>query len=207
MSMSTKLWIPKIGRVHQLNVVGLFNRAVRKVHDHGRPKPTENLHWIGKLLSASEGGGYDIKNAGIVGQTVSWGEQDVFQHINNVAYLRWFENARVNLFYNVADEHPEMLEFFDPTKGVGPVMRSVELAWRRPIVYPDRITVVHKVGPITEPDRFVLHGVVVSHNQKVVAARIKETLVCIDQDGRKAPIPIKVRSIMEDWIKEQNLST
>lgn len=145
-----------------------------------------------------------MSKAGIVGQSVAWGDQDLFCHVNNVVYLKWFETARVNLFYNVADQYPEMLELFKPANGTSCVIRSAELAWRRSIVYPDRITVVHKVGPLRDPDRFVLQGVVISHNQKVVAARIKEVLVCIDQQGKKAPIPPRVKEIMELWIKEQD---
>jgi len=29
---------------------------------------------------------------------VQWGEMDAFQHVNNVAYLRWFESARIAYF-------------------------------------------------------------------------------------------------------------
>lgn len=201
--MSIKLWIPRAWRAP--HIARFVNRQViRSAHNHGRPNPSEKLEWISELLNTSEGGGYDLNKAGILGQTISWGEQDVFQHVNNVVYLKWFENARVNLFYNEADDHPELLDFFNPTKGVGPVIRSAEIAWRRPVVYPDRITVVHKVGPLEHPDRFVLYGVIISHNQKVVAARIKEVLVCIDEEGKKAPIPPKVRDTMQKWINEQD---
>ena len=37
----------------------------------------------------------DIKFPFPIRQQVLWGEMDVFQHINNVAYFRYFETGRV----------------------------------------------------------------------------------------------------------------
>jgi acyl-CoA thioesterase FadM len=97
------------------------------------------------------------------------------------------------------------MDSFMSASGVGPIIRSVDLAWRYPITYPDTVTVIHKQVPITEPDRFVLHGVVVSHNARKVAARIKETIVTVDYDsgGVKAPIPEHVRLAFESRLQEQ----
>lgn len=90
-------------------------------------------------------------------------------------------------------------------KGVGPIIRSCNLAWRYAITFPDNVTVVHKVEPLEHSDRFLLKGVVVSHNARKVAARITEVLVTVDYDkgGVKAPIPDGIRKVLEDRIALQ----
>ncbi|ANB12303.1 hypothetical protein AWJ20_552 [Sugiyamaella lignohabitans] len=90
-------------------------------------------------------------------------------------------------------------------QGVGPIIRSVELAWRYPVRFPDTITVVHKLEPVTEKDRFILKGVVVSHKAKKVAARISETIVTVDysKGGTKAPIPEYILKVFDKILVRQ----
>lgn len=118
--------------------------------------------------------------------------------------------ARVNMFRGFINEHPNQgfETFMDPVE-VGPIVRSVELAWRYPIQFPDTITVIHKLLPLTKPDRFELKGVVVSHKAKKVAARIHEQIVTVDYSngGIKAEIPETVKSAFETRLKEQENST
>ncbi|CAN6657879.1 hypothetical protein TRVA0_030S00782 [Trichomonascus vanleenenianus] len=165
-----------------------------------------DVEWIQDLLNKTEGGGYIVGNAGIFGQKVAWGDLDSFQHVNNVVYLKWFETARVNGFAKMAQDMPGIgfETFMDPV-GVGPIMRSANIAWRYPITFPDTISVFHKLLPITEKDRFLLAGVVVSHNARKVACRITETIVTVDYDkgGIKAPIPDSIREGFNRILEEQ----
>lgn len=153
-----------------------------------------------KILK-SEGGGYNLEHGGLIDYPVAWGDMDSFNHINNVKYLRYFESARVNLFRKFAEDYPDVQEIqkFMTTDGIGPIVRSVELAWRYPIKYPDTITVIHKVSDISS-DRFFLDGIVISHKAQKVAARIKECIVTVDyrEGGVKAEIPDSVRKILQD---------
>ncbi len=58
-----------------------------------------------------------------------WSDMDAYQHINNVAFLAYFEIARVNLFF----EHPT----HDAETGMrrGLVVYSHQITYRRPVVY------------------------------------------------------------------------
>jgi len=58
-----------------------------------------------------------------------WSDMDAYQHINNVAFLGYFEMARVNLFF----EHPT----HDTKTGLrrGLVVASHEIAYKRSVVY------------------------------------------------------------------------
>src|SRR3954453_16526943 len=58
-----------------------------------------------------------------------WSDMDAYQHINNVAFLGYFEMARVNLFF----EHPT----HDAETGMRPglVVHSHEITYKRPVEY------------------------------------------------------------------------
>jgi acyl-CoA thioester hydrolase len=58
-----------------------------------------------------------------------WSDMDAYQHINNVAFLGYFEMARVNLFF----EHPTHDERTGMRRGL--VVHSHEIAYKRSVVY------------------------------------------------------------------------
>lgn len=181
--------------------------SISSVIDQRAAKQKEDAVWMEKLLKETEGGGYILSQAGMFAEPVTWGDHDTFDHVNNVRYLKWFETARVNLFNSLVEHYPgHGFETFMTTKGVGPIIRSVELAWRYPIRYPDQVTVLHKLEPITQPDRFILKGVVVSHKARKVAARISEVVVTVDytKGGVKAPIPEQIAKAFNHRLELQS---
>jgi acyl-CoA thioester hydrolase len=58
-----------------------------------------------------------------------WSDMDAYQHINNVAFLGYFETARVNLFF----EHPTHDERTGMRRGL--VVHSHEVTYKRSVVY------------------------------------------------------------------------
>jgi acyl-CoA thioester hydrolase len=58
-----------------------------------------------------------------------WSDMDAYQHINNVAFLGYFEMARVNLFF----EHPTHDERTGLRRGL--VVASHEIAYKRSVIY------------------------------------------------------------------------
>ncbi len=49
---------------------------------------------------------------------LAWGEMDAFQHVNNVAYFRYFESARIAYFSKL-----DLLMLMNQT-GIGPILKS-----------------------------------------------------------------------------------
>src|SRR5437879_13924787 len=92
---------------------------------------------------------------------VVWGEMDSYRHVNNVVYFRYFESARLEYF--------RRLDWFafERTTGVGPILVTTQARFRRPLTYPDTISVGARVIALAE-DRFTLEHVVVSHAQQAV---------------------------------------
>ncbi len=58
-----------------------------------------------------------------------WSDMDAYQHVNNVAFLGYFEMARVNLFF----EHPSHDEKTGMRRGL--VVHSHEIRYERSVVY------------------------------------------------------------------------
>lgn len=67
---------------------------------------------------------------GLEGQQVVWGEQDSFQHVNNVTYIRYAESSRVNwattFAVNVDPEHRKAWAELMTPKSVGLIMKSIK---------------------------------------------------------------------------------
>jgi acyl-CoA thioester hydrolase len=58
-----------------------------------------------------------------------WSDMDAYQHINNVAFLGYFEMARVNLFF----EHPTHDEKTGMRRGL--VVHAHQITYKRPVEY------------------------------------------------------------------------
>jgi acyl-CoA thioester hydrolase len=127
----------------------------------------------------------------IVTQAVVWGDMDSYQHVNNVVYFRYFENARLEYF--------RRLDWFNLEKaiGVGPILQATSARFRKPLTYPDTISIGARVQEIGD-DRFLLQHVIVSHKLVAVATEGLGTIVTYDYTNqRKVPVPDEVRRRIE----------
>jgi len=123
---------------------------------------------------------------------VLWGDQDAFAHVNNVAYLRWCETARVDYLRRIG-LFPDL-----PPQGVGPILASLNCDYRMPLNYPDLVQIGTRVTAIGNSSLRMEHRLVgVSLNQ--VAAEAASTLVVFDyQLGKPVPVSAVVRSAVGD---------
>lgn len=66
---------------------------------------------------------------------LDWGEQDIFGHVNNVAYFKYIQAGRVNFW--------ESMPNFDryASEGIGPMLASAKCDFKRPLFYPGQISV------------------------------------------------------------------
>ncbi|MGA2403282.1 MAG: thioesterase family protein [Syntrophobacteraceae bacterium] len=128
----------------------------------------------------------------IVEFPVVWGEMDALGHVNNVAFFRYFENARVVYFDRV-----KLWEFMEKT-GIGPILASTQCRFRAPLSYPDVVSVGASVSDIG-PDRFTMKYSVASHRLSKIAAEGEGVLVIYDyRNNRKVPVPAELkRSILD----------
>ena len=74
----------------------------------------------------------------VVEQAVAWGEMDSYEHVNNVVYFRYFENARLEYFRRLN------WFAFEKETGIGrstAVKRRCDPFSMRPLTYPDTILI------------------------------------------------------------------
>lgn len=132
---------------------------------------------------------------------VAWGEMDAFGHVNNMFYLRYFENARIVWFDRVGIA-------LDPQRhGVGPIIARADVTFRRPLTHPDRLRV--EVGCVRlGGSSLTLHHRVWSRSQAgddgapVLAAEGEAVVVLLDYEAGRSvtvdePTRARIRALQD----------
>lgn len=170
-----------------------------------------------RRLSAGSEGFLTGGRRGLEGQQVVWGEQDSFQHVNNVQYVRWAESSRVNWATNFAARAGDpararqWAELMTP-RSVGLILKSIRVDYKFPMTYPDRVSVYHRLrhppSAQPSPSSLVLDAVVFSHRHRRVSARVEEDVVIYDyRAARKTEMPAFMRDVLEDTFEQQQAET
>lgn len=119
--------------------------------------------------------------------TVAWGEMDALNHVNNVVYFRYFENARLHCFSEL-----QLMEQM-VTTGIGPILRETQCRYKLPVTYPDTLLVGSRVTAL-EDDRFTMEYQVVSKKLGKVTTLGEATIVMFDFNAqKKATVPAQLR--------------
>ncbi len=113
---------------------------------------------------------------------VAWGEMDAFQHVNNVAFARWVETARVAYLTRLGLMHRAVSE------GIGPIVRRLAIDYRRPLTYPDTVRVEVTVQSIGRTSFRMAYRMWSEHHQ-AEAASAEDIIVMVDYRSSR-PIPV-----------------
>jgi hypothetical protein len=152
-------------------------------------------------------------------------------HVNNISYNRYAETSRINYIRLLANRDAEgnkkrWMDLWTP-RGKGLILKNIKtyfkhVRWHtpnprskrlttQPLVYPDTITVLHKIRTLPPPeplvfdhtrsvpggypDKFALEAAIVSETKRRVVARCTEEIQMYDYAaGRKAS--------MDEWLFE-----
>lgn len=115
---------------------------------------------------------------------VQWGEMDAYRHVNNVAYVRWGETARIDYFIKIGliNRDLEKSEY-------APILGFQSVKYIIPLEYPDIIKIGTRVEEIRE-DRIIFRSYYFSEEQDRLAAIMVHEIVIIDPaNGSKVPVP------------------
>ncbi len=128
-------------------------------------------------------------------QVVAWGDMDAFGHVNNVLYLRYFESARVYFFADI----PNYAGFSGPVK---PVLAGISCEYKRPVVYPDTLTL--HVG-VKSMGNSSFKMACEMHSEKVGLAAKAECTIVMFNFERKRPVrlPQDLRDAMQAMHTEE----
>ena len=114
---------------------------------------------------------------------VAWGQMDAFEHVNNVVYFRYFEDARITYFNELS-----MLAEME-AQAQGPILASTQCRFKIPLKFPDKVTVGACIRDLSA-DRFTMHYRVYSHQHDAVAASGSGLIVYYDYgENKKTDIP------------------
>ena len=121
---------------------------------------------------------------------VRWGEMDAFGHVNNVAFFRYLEDARIRWL----DERLGALR--DP--GSGPMIVNVNCNFRRELRYPATIQVRLEARAASEKRLLLSHTIVDRDDPQTVYADAEATLVWVDFSTRRSIVlPRRVLELLE----------
>ncbi|WP_165734581.1 thioesterase family protein [Pseudoalteromonas sp. C8] len=129
--------------------------------------------------------------------TVAWADMDALQHVNNVVYLRYFEIARIDFLNKI--------NLFDTisSNGVGPVISENNIRYKRPVTFPDTLTVGVTISDI-KTDRFVMNYTVFSHAQNAITTTGTSKVVMFDfETGQKALIAEPLLSALVSYSQDE----
>ena len=117
---------------------------------------------------------------------IAWGEMDPQDHVNNVYYFRYFENARMRYFEEVG------LEKMRVNDGVATVLAEQNCKYFKSLKYPEWLTVGARTKSIGKTS-FIMEYIIAG-DESGVAALGEGVLVVYDyQRLKKTAMPDKLR--------------
>jgi acyl-CoA thioester hydrolase len=147
-----------------------------------------------EVVMESMNGGNDLlaEYSVVIAVPVQWGDQDAFQHVNNVVYFRWLESGRIAYFRRIG----LIAERDDRQRG--PILASTSCDFRRSVVFPDTVRVGIRATRIGRSSIALEHRIV-SEEQKAIVAEGTSTAVFYDYTaGRSHPVSDDVRRAIEE---------
>lgn len=109
---------------------------------------------------------------------VQWGDMDALGHVNNAVYFRYFESVRIAYLQQVL--YPRLSD----SKQILPVLAETACRYKKPLRYPDTITVgcavteVHDYGFSQEYEIF-------SHEQACIASTGVARIVLLEKQTQQ----------------------
>jgi acyl-CoA thioester hydrolase len=123
---------------------------------------------------------------------VGWSDMDSFDHVSNLVYFRYFQDARINYLMRIG-----WMESRRAT-GLGPIVKSTAATYRKPVKYPDRVWVGVRAAEVAA-DRVTFEHKVVSRAWDAVACEGTAVIVSYDYRGEcKCPLPDAIRKAIAE---------
>lgn len=129
---------------------------------------------------------------------VQWGEQDLFGHVNNIVYFRWFETARFEYGIKVG-----LTKLFEERR-IGPILAAVQCQYKRQVRHPATVLVGARITRIGRSSMTMLHQVLRMTEPNSATASYEivaegdSTVVCFDYAANR---PISVPDDMRAAIR------
>lgn len=128
---------------------------------------------------------------------IDWSEMDLFGHVNNVAFFKYVQAARVN-YWELVGINP-----MHKDQSVGPILASASCKFKKPLHFPGTIVIKTKLVFI-KTTSFSLHHVIFNADNEI-AAEAEDIIVMYDfKKNEKAGIPGSIKKRMEEQARKKN---
>ena len=125
-----------------------------------------------------------------VREPIRFNDMDSYGHVNNAIYFQLFEQARMASLARIN----LLLDPDDP--GIGAILAETRCRYRRPVRFPDTVTVGAYVDEIG-PHWFIMHYLIVSDALGALAAEGSARVVVYDYAAeQKTDIPDEIRTAL-----------
>ncbi|WP_110721341.1 acyl-CoA thioesterase [Thiolinea disciformis] len=117
---------------------------------------------------------------------VRWGDMDAYGHVNNTLYLRYLEEARVQMLIDMGEGNIESNE-------LAPVVITVGCTFLRPIGYPNDLRIDCYVGEPGRSSFMTYYKLYTASAPEVVATEGYAKVVWMNhKTGKSVPLPDSV---------------
>ncbi len=103
---------------------------------------------------------------------IDWSELDYFGHVNNVAFFKYVQAARVNYWDNIC-----LTESHRKTN-IGPILASSKCDFKQPLFYPGQVTILSRVDAIRNTSFSMSHRII--NDKGDIAAEAQDIIVMFD---------------------------
>lgn len=119
---------------------------------------------------------------------IDWSDLDMYEHVNNVSYMRYLQSGRVN-FWEASGIH----EFYR-NSNQGTMLVSTKCDFRKPLFYPGKAVIKTRLDFIGNSSFGLEH--VILNEMEEICAEGKDVVVCFDfKKNSTFPVP--------DWLREK----
>lgn len=118
---------------------------------------------------------------------VPWSDLDLFEHVNNVAYFRYFQAARLVYFDKIG-----LMRMHRETN-IGPILHSTSARFLKELNYPDEVMIGAMISSV-RTSSFVLDYQVENSSEEIVAQGSSVNLIFDFNTKQKVPISEALRS-------------
>lgn len=123
-------------------------------------------------------------------QPVAWGDMDAFNHVNNVAYYRYGESARISYLRAIG--------LTLARSDLMTILAGSSCQYLRPVAYPDTLLIGVRVKKLGNTS-LIFDYQFISHAQQAVVATAEAVIVRTDHTMKKQPWSQQERQLLAEF--------
>jgi acyl-CoA thioester hydrolase len=121
---------------------------------------------------------------------IDWSELDLFGHVNNVAYYKYIQSARVHIW-----DQTGLIQMYEKNK-IGAMLASCKCDFKKPLMYPGTVRITSVVTAVNNTSFMLQHTL--ENDTTELCATAEDVVVVFDfNQHQKQPIPEAIRNELQ----------